>query len=205
MEMTETRATFWDNYNIIAACQRTGNLMFRRVRSRGVALGLFAFVLIFTLVLWSLWVMMDFLSTWQWSSFLTPEIEAGVDYMAYSVGSASTAALFIRMVLQILSIIPTVAELMTPFFADADKLIAGIFIGFSAFDFYTDWEKSAAVAAGLSYESWGVAAGIAEWGATALIALFCSLILQYVAVLFTWILGVATFIIIFGPVGGSRR
>lgn len=194
--------TFWDNYNIIAACQRVGNLMGRRVRSRGAALGIFSFALIFSLVLWALWIMMDFLSTWQWSGFLTPELEAGVDYMASSVGSATTAAIFIRATLQLLSLIPTVAELLTPFFADADKMIASIFIGFSAFDFYTDWDKSAQVASNISYEGWGAIAPIAEWGTTVIIALCCSLLLQYVAVLFTWILLCSTWIIIFGSKGG---
>lgn len=205
LDSPDRLGTFWDNYNIIAACQRLGALMGRKVRGRGIALGIFSFALIFSLVFWSLWVMMDFLSTWQWSGFLTPELEAGVDYMAVGVGGTTAAALALRAVLQLLSLIPTIAELLTPFFADADKMIAGIFIAASAFDFYTDWDKAAAVAANMSYEGWGSIAPVAEWGATVLIALFCSLILQYIAVLFTWILIVSAWIIVFGPRNGGRR
>lgn len=177
-----TPGGLWDKYNIIAASQRVFAKADARINHRGA--GLFVFWVFFSMfvVLASLWVMMDLLSTWDWTDLLNGDIQAGADEVG-AVTSVASAALLFRWVLQFLSVLPTAFELSAPMFADQDDLLAGLFVLFTCFDFYTDWGKSAELAGRINFNSWGDAAGFGQWLVTVFFTLFFSLGVQYIGVL----------------------
>lgn len=193
----------WDKYNIIA----TSGRMARRtlaIKGRITALVVFFFFANFALIFGALWVMMDVLATWEWTSFLTPTLDTGAAVIAGSATSAATAGYFLRAVLQLVSFVPSAFELAAPYFADEDEILAGLFIVFCGFDFYTDWDKSSQLAANMDYSGWRDILGMGwdwtsggEWIATALLTLFSSLLAQYLMILFLVIAACAAWRILF--------
>ena len=196
-------ADWWESYNIITACEATAKAVFS-VRSRFGALLIFTFGLLFSLPLIALFLGADWLSTWNWTDIFTPQINQGMEYAISGFGSASGAALAFRYVLQFLSIIPTIAELMAPFFVKWLPVFAGLFVVFSAFDYYTDWPTAAAITKVMDFTSWGAASEFGRWLATVLLTLFFSLIVQYLMIIFVVITLCAAWVLVFGGRGRSR-
>lgn len=194
-------ADMWERYNIISACEAAARRVLA-VRSRFGALAIFTFALLLSLPLIALFIGADLLSTWNWTAIFTPQISQGAEYAAIGIGSSSSIALAFRFVLQFLSIVPTVSELMAPFFAQYVGVFAGLFVIFSAFDYYTDWPTAESITAGMDFSSWGQLAEAGRWISTVLLTLFFSLGVQYLAVIFIVITMCAAWVLVFGP---SRR
>ncbi|MEI8167989.1 MAG: hypothetical protein WCG26_16515 [Chloroflexales bacterium] len=188
----------WERYNIIVA---SGRLARRTLGlgNRWLALSIFFVFACFSLLFAALWTTMDLMSTWEWTSFLTPTIDSGIENMRNGVASVTFAALVFRIVLQAVSVLPTAFELTAPFFADQDDLFAGMFVIFSAFDLYTDWPKTSEMAGTLNYESWGQAAPLAQWAFTVILTCFFSFCVQYLLVLFIVIAACAAWVAVMGP------
>lgn len=201
---TDHDAGMWERYNIINACETAARVVMG-VRSRFGALLIFAFGLLLSLPLTALFLGADWLSTWNWTGIFTPQLEQGIEYASAGVGSATGAALAFRFVLQFLSIVPTIAELMAPYFAKWVPAFAGLFVIFSAFDYYTDWPTAESITAGMDFASWGTASEFGRWLTTVLLTLFFSLIVQYLAIIFIVITAVAAWVLVFGANKRGRR
>jgi hypothetical protein len=198
--MPKTKAgTMWDRYNVIASCGRIGERTLR-IPKRPMALGVFFISGVLFLIFFGLWVATDQISTWQWTEFLGGESQASLEDLSMTaIGTAGFALLFLRVALYFISAVPTLMEILAPYFADQDDLLAAIFVAFSAFDFYTDWPKAAEVASMGDFAGWGALAGMGEWIWTVVLAFFFSLIVQYIMILLCWIWITSAWNMIFGP------
>lgn len=202
---------FWDNYNILTAIARIGPVVMRS--SRFTALVLFFFSGLLFLTFGIGWVVLDFFSTWDWTgTFFKPAFEASQDTITNLAGQATGTAegaaggaLAIRIVLQAFSMIPTVAELIGPFFAKYDKIVAALILGFSAFDYFTDWPKAASITANAQLTGWGALAPIVRFVLTAALCFFNSMGLQYLTIFFGMAWLFSAIVLLFGPQGGARR